>query len=148
MIIDSISNCDKYASLHKDFEKVFSFLKNLKSDVQEGKKVLDENNVWANVINVKNVANGPKVIEAHKAFLDIHYILFGEVKVGYANIDHLKEKQSYNEADDYLLLEGEANAILLKEGDFMITYPEDAHIPDLKKENDDKLVRVVVKVRM
>ena len=29
----------------------------------------------------------------------------------------------------------------------MITFPEDAHIPDYEKTNDDKLVRVVVKVR-
>lgn len=30
----------------------------------------------------------------------------------------------------------------------MITFPEDAHIPDFEKTNDDKLVRVVVKVRI
>ena len=147
MIVDSLSNCDKYISLHKDFEKVFSFLRELKGDAA-GTTVLEENNVWANVIEVQEMPKSMKVFEAHRKFLDIHYILSGEEKFGYANIDRLKTKQPYNAVDDYELLEGETNVILLKKGDFMITFPEDAHIPDYEKTNDDKLVRVVVKVRI
>lgn len=147
MVIDSIGNFDQYTYLHKHFEKVFSFLKELKEDAT-GTTVLEEGNVWANVIEVKEIPQSVKVFEAHKKFIDVHYILSGEEKFGYANIDRLQTKQSYNEADDYELLEGEVNAILLKEGDFMITFPEDAHIPDFEKTNDDKLVRVVVKVRI
>ena len=154
MIIDSIGNFEKYISLHKDFEKAFSFLRDLREDEKEGTTILDEGCVWATVIGVNNaprVSNTPnsaKVFEAHKRFVDIHYILSGEEKFGYANIDRLKTKQPYNAMDDYQLLEGEINAILLKKGDFMITFPEDAHIPDLEKTNDEKLVRVVVKVRI
>lgn len=148
MIIDSISNFDKYTSLHRDFEKVFSFLKELKEDAKEGTTILEEDNVWANVIEVQEMPQNVRVFEAHKTFLDIHYILSGEEKFGYANIDRLQTKQPYNAVDDYELLEGEINAISLKEGDFMITFPEDAHIPDFEKTNDDKLVRVVVKVRI
>lgn len=148
MIIDSISNFDKYISLHKDFAKVFSFLHELKEDAKEGTTILDEDNVWANIIGINHVPNKTKVFEAHREFFDIHYILSGEEKFGYANIDRLKTKQPYNAVDDYELLEGETNIILLKKGDFMITFPEDAHIPDFEKTNDDKLVRVVVKVRI
>lgn len=148
MIIDSIGNFDKYTSLHKDFAKVFSFLQELKEDAKVGTTVLDEDNVWANVIEINHVPNNAKVFEAHREFLDIHYILSGEEKFGYANIDRLRTKQPYNAVDDYELLEGETNILLLKKGDFMITFPEDAHIPDFEKTNDDKLVRVVVKVRI
>lgn len=146
MIIDSIDNCDKYVSLHKDFDMVFSFLRELKEDVK-GTTVLEKDNVWANVIVVQEMPKSVKVFEAHRKFLDVHYILAGEEKFGYGNIDRLKSKRPYNAVDDYELFEGEVNAITLKKGDFMITFPEDAHIPDYEKTNDDKLVRVVVKVR-
>lgn len=146
MIIDSIDNCDKYVSLHKDFDKVFSFLRELKEDVK-GTTVLEKDNVWANVIEVQEMPKSVKVFEAHRNFLDVHYILEGEVKFGYGNIARLKSKRPYNAVEDYELFEGEVNAITLKKGDFMITFPEDAHIPDYEKTNDDKLVRVVVKVR-
>ena len=147
MIVDSISNSHKYTSLHKDFEKVFSFLKELKEDAT-GTTVLEEGNVWANVIEVREMSQSAKVFEAHRNFLDIHYILTGDERFGYANIDRLKTKQAYNDVDDYELLEGETTAISIKKGDFVITFPEDAHIPDFEKTNDDKLVRVVVKVRI
>lgn len=148
MIIDSIENCNKYTSLHKDFEQVFSFLRELKEDAVEGTTVLKEDNVWANVIEVNYIPKSKKIFEAHRRFLDIHYILSGEEKFGYSNIDRLKTKEPYNAVDDYELLEGETNAICLKKGDFMVTYPEDAHIPDFEKTNDDRLVRVVVKVKI
>ena len=147
MVIDSISYCDKYTSLHKDFEKVFSFLQQLNENAT-GTTVLEEGNVWANVIEVKDGLRSAKVFEAHRTFIDIHYILTGEEKFGYANVDRLQTKQSYNMEDDYELLEGEINAISLRGGDFVITFPGDAHIPDFEKINDDKLIRVVVKVRI
>lgn len=148
MVIDNISNIKTYQSLHKDFEKVFSFLKGLTKDAPVGTTVLDEDNVWANVIEVQELPQNVRLFEAHRKFIDIHYILMGEEKFGYANIESLKTKQPYNAVDDYELLEGEINAIFLKAGDFMITFPEDAHIPDYEKINDDKLVRVVVKVKI
>ena len=154
MIVDNIKNFEKYTSLHKDFAKAFSFIRDLKEDAQEGTTIIDEDNVWVNVIEVNHApqaegaSNSIKVFEAHKKYLDIHYILCGEEKFGYANKESLKIKQPYNAEEDYELLEGETNAILLKKGDFAITYPEDAHIPDLEKACDGKLVRVVAKVRI
>lgn len=44
MVIDSIKNYTQYISLHKDFEKIFSFLAHLPQDAT-GKTVLDKDNV-------------------------------------------------------------------------------------------------------
>lgn len=148
MIIDSISNAQKYTSLHKAFESAFSFIKELKKDAVAGITVLEKDHVWANVIDVKEIPQGNRLFEAHRKFLDIHYILSGEETFGYANSEQLEIEQPYDEADDYELLSGETKVVSLKEGDFVITYPEDAHIPDFEKTNDDKLIRVVVKVKI
>lgn len=147
MIIDSIDNWGKYISVHKDFEKVFSFLRDLKEGTA-GTTVLEKENVWVNVVEVQEQQGHAKVFEAHRQFLDIHYIVSGEVKFGYSNIDRLKTKEPYNVATDCEFLEGYANAVHLKKGDFMIAFPEDAHIPDLEKINDGKLIRAVAKIRI
>ncbi len=147
MILDSIQNCEKYSCVHKVFSRVFDLLK-IMDEHATGTTVLEEGAVWANVIEVGDIAGGNQFFEAHRKFIDIHYILSGEELFGYSNIDCLETKQEYVDADDYELLTGEINAIRLQKGDFIVTFPEDAHIPDLARTNNNKLVRVVVKVRI
>ena len=50
MIIDSMNNSKKYMPIHKDFERVFQYLKNME-EASVGKTVLDEGNVWINVMD-------------------------------------------------------------------------------------------------
>ena len=44
-----------------------------------------------------------------------------------------------------LFLDGELNSLFLKKGDFIVTFPQDAHIPAMNKISDDILVRAVAK---
>ena len=87
-----------------------------------------------------------KIFEAHRKYIDLHYIIDGVEQFGYANIDTLTPAGEYNEADDYILLCGEVNRITLSNGDFVIAFPEDAHIPALKYKNSEKVKRAVVKI--
>ena len=89
-----------------------------------------------------------KLFEAHRKYIDLHYIFEGTEQFGYANVQTLKPVTEYSEADDYILLEGEVNRITLREGDFVIAFPEDAHIPALKYQNSEKVKRAVVKIPM
>lgn len=148
MITDNIKNSSKYFSIHKDFKKVFESLENLGEDAA-GMITLEEGVVWVKVFDIGEVTDDKKVFEAHRAFIDVHYIIAGEEIFGYSNIDRLKQVKPYDSAEDCELLEGEeGNHVLLKKGDFIITFPQDAHIPDLKKIGNHKLVRAVVKVKM
>lgn len=93
-------------------------------------------------------AGNKKLFEAHRKYIDLHYILEGTEQFGYANIDTLKPVNEYSEADDYLLLDGEASRITLNKGDFAIVFPEDAHIPAMGYPNSKKVKRAVVKIPM
>ena len=147
MVVDNIKDIDKYSSLHKDFAIVFDYLKNLQ-DVSLGKTILDEGNVWFNAMEIKELAGGPRLFEAHREFIDIHYVLSGEEEFGYSNIDYLTSVQTYDSDSDCEMLEGGINKIVLKQGDFVITFPEDAHIPYLRMDDKSKLVHVVAKIRV
>lgn len=147
MIVDSLRNCTLYETVHKDFAQVFDVLKTISADTESGKIVLNEGNVWVNAPSLTVVTETSKAFEAHKEFIDIHYIISGAEKFGYANKERLNVTKEYDKQGDYELLDGEANLITLKEGDFCIVFPDDAHIPACMKVGKEPLVRVVAKIR-
>lgn len=149
MIVDSIGNASLYECLNKSFPKVFEILASLDKNASEGKTVIDEGNVWVNVQHFGDKAPSadPK-FEEHRKFIDIHYIVYGEEKFGYNNLDRLNVTEPYDESRDVEFSKGEINELHLKTGDFLITYPSDAHIPNMQKINKDTMVRAVAKIRI
>ena len=148
MITDSLSNCALYENVHKDLCKVFQVLqKNAMGEVTE-KTVLDEGNVWINAPATVSIPEGHRVFEAHRDFIDVHYILSGSETFGYSNVDRLTTTREYDKEADYELLDGDKSLLVLKAGDFCIAFPQDAHIPFVQKHGTEKLVRVVAKVRV
>ena len=148
MIKDNIKNYKTYISIHKDFEKVFEFLTNLDSNTKSGKYVIDEDRVWVNILESEPDAKAERQYEAHRDFIDIHYIISGGEKFGCSEIDKLRETVPYDKGNDVLFLEGELNSLLMKTGDFIVTFPQDAHIPAMNKISDDILVRAVAKIKL
>ena len=123
MIVDSLRNCSSYESLHKDFAVVFDILKKIANDEITEKIVLVEDCIWVNAPSQMEETAQPKVFEAHKKFIDIHYIVSGAETFGYSNIDRLKSVKEYDEANDYELLDGNKDFVTLKSGDFCIVFP-------------------------
>lgn len=148
MIADKLSNFALYETVHKDFGKVFEVLRKAAVEGLSEKLVLDEGNVWVSAAKEANVTDAPRVFEAHRDFIDIHYILSGKETFGYANVDTLTTTKEYDKEGDCELLDGDRSLLTLNAGDFCITFPQDAHIPFLQKHGDEKLVRVVAKIRV
>lgn len=148
MIVDSLNNSKLYENLHNDFQKVFEVLKEISQGKINDKTVLVENSVWINPPSEVKETTQPKVFEAHKDYIDIHYIISGEEEFGYSNIDRLKSVKEYDAVSDYELLDGDKDFITLKAGDFCIVFPQDAHIPANQNIGTDKLIRIVAKIKI
>ncbi len=87
-------------------------------------------------------------MEAHREYLDIHYVLCGEEGFGYADVSSLTPTTDYNSEKDYILLKGGMDKLLLKEGEFCIVFPEDAHLPGGFGRTTDKLKKAIVKIKL
>ena len=148
MITDSLSNCAMYETVHKDFKKVFEALRKIATGNETEKVVLDEDNVWINAPASAVIPEESRMFEAHRDFIDIHYILSGSETFGYANVDALTITKEYDKEADYELLDGEKSLLILNAGDFCITFPQDAHIPYFQKHGEEDLVRAVAKIRL
>lgn len=149
MILDNIENCKKYEVLNRNFEKAFRFLK--REDLESltvGKYEIDGEEVFAMVqeYETKDLENAK--YEAHKKYIDIQYMLAGSENMGYSSIDKLEITSPYSEQNDFMLLEGEVNLIVLNSKDFFVLYPEDAHMPGVFIKEKNKVKKVVVKVRV
>lgn len=148
MITDKIKNSDTYAACNRFFPEIFGKIKTLTPDDAGKRFVIEEGVAWISVSSSENAPPGDRKFEAHKKFLDIHFVLEGEEKFVYANTDELTPETEYNEAEDYLLLNGDGTKLTLRTGDFCIVYPQDAHIPTLEKLSEGKLVRGVAKIKI
>ena len=102
MWIGDLKEIDECAILSKeDIEQVRRFFQ--ENDMQAlplGKYSLSENN-YVNVFDYVTKENDG-VYEAHKQYVDIHYVVEGDERVFYAN-DFAKITKSYDANDDYYL---------------------------------------------
>lgn len=149
MITDSIKNIDIYKNLHKDFPKVFEYMKTLGKDSPKGPFVLDGDNVHGSVWTAETTGTAEeRKLEKHEKFIDIHYLLDGCEKFGYADADTLTTSEEYHESDDYSFLEGNASGVILTPGHFCIVFPQDAHSPYCIAEKSETVKRCVIKIRI
>lgn len=149
MITGNINEAEKYYCVNKHFKEAFDVLKTFTLKSCENYK---SSNISINVSEVVTCdlskEGNPRVSEAHRKYLDIHYIIDGTEAIGYANIRDLKSVTEYKSEGDYQLFEGKVNKIRLNKGDFCITFPEDAHIPFMNAEKETNVKRCVVKIEL
>ena len=77
----------------------------------------------------------------------IHFVVSGDEKIGYADVSTLKVTD-VNEEKDMIYLEGEGDNVYLGEGDFMITFPQDAHMPCVMAKESKLCCKLIAKIRI
>lgn len=90
------------------------------------------------------------LFESHKKYIDIQFIVYGEEIIEVANSKNLISTQAYDEKKDIVIYKDtkQASLIFLKAGDIAIFYPQDAHMPCIKINKCDKVVKIVVKIKI
>ena len=123
MIVSHINNSDKYFCLHRHLKEAFAFLRTLDKSTKPQSFSFD--GFSGSIVAVKTDKKQEESdLEAHREYLDIHYVLCGEEGFGYADVSSLTPTTDYNSEKDYILLKGGMDKLLLKEGEFCIVFPE------------------------
>lgn len=147
MIVDYLKNKSLYTE--PKIQNILNFIEKTDfNQIVEDKITIDDDNFFMiSDIFTKPVEEG--FWESHKKYIDIHYILKGSELVGYENIANLEIDKPYNEDKDLMTYHGTIkNAVELKEGMFLVVYPEDAHMPNISTELEKKpLKKIVFKIR-
>ena len=149
MIFDAIENAEVYYGLGEKFKRAFEFIKStdLKS-LKDGKIEIDGDNVFAIAQKYKTKDSDDGIWEAHRKYIDIQYMISGAENMGFVLADYLEISDKYNEADDVEILKGLGDFVQVNEGEFVIFFPDDAHMPGLKIKENEEISKVVVKIKI
>ena len=145
MIIDNIKNASKYFGLGSGFEAALTFLANYdgKADEKADIPVCEGVMVKCRPYMTKPVKECS--FEAHEKYADIHFVVSGCECIGYAPTDSLTIVRR-DEAKDMVYLEGRGTNVPLGPGDFMITLPDDAHMPCVQQNESVFCAKLIAKV--
>ena len=121
--------------------------------LEPGRHDIDGDALFVNCMTVTTSLPASKSFEAHRRYLDIHYVIEGEELIGVAPVGECPELQAYNETDDYALYGDPADAarvtwVYLKEGELCMTPPADAHKPACPPSEPALLKKICIKVLM
>ncbi len=145
MIIDVLTNSEKYEKLNDNFKIVFDYLKthNLK-EMDLGKHDIKGNELYFNL--QEGDTKPTQKLEAHKKYIDIQVVIEGEEYMGYTNISNTTVSEEYNPEKDVMFLNGKVDKLRADETRFLIFYPEDAHMPSLCDREPQKVRKAIFKI--
>lgn len=88
--------------------------------------------------------------EAHEKYVDIQYVISGFESVRITPVSALTVSEPYKEEKDVVFFEAPARAAeaVLKDGGYVILYPEDAHQPGVRVGESVPVKKIVGKVRV
>lgn len=148
MIIDTLSNSEKYIHLHPLFSKAFEFIKsqNLK-EIEVGKYPIVGAELHAAVSDKEGVKKEDAKFEAHNHFIDIQVCPRGMETLGWKPRSACTDiKTPYNSEKDVTFFNDKPDTYFqLHEGQFAIFYPEDVHAPMI---GEGLIKKLVVKVKI
>ena len=153
MIIDKLENAHFYYGFGDKFEKAFKFLNetNLK-EIPNGRYEIDGDKIYVSVQDYNTKPESEGKFEAHKDYIDIQFIIIGEEKLGYENINNCSDITDYDKEKDIVFLKNDSSKIhfaYAKEGDFLVFMPQDAHMPCIAIDDKPSYVKkAVVKIKI
>ncbi len=145
MIIDSLENLQCYTTLHKNFNLVLNFIKshNL-AEMDCGRYELKTDDVF---LNLQEYQTKPiQKLEAHKKYIDIQLVISGEELMGYTNINNTSVIEAYNENLDVMFLSADVNKLIANPDNFLIFFPQDAHMPALSIHKPKLVKKAIFKI--
>ncbi len=148
MIKDKLKNAKNYFGISDNIKAGLNWLlSNDLENIPDGKYELSDD-IYVNVQTYTTKDEG--LYEAHQKYTDIQYMIKGEEKAGVKDYSLCKTETPYNQNNDIEFLSCSENDEYynLKEGEFFIFFPHDAHKPSIKISENKKVKKAVVKVKI
>lgn len=149
MIFDHISNAATYMDISQGIKKGLEYLRRTDLDnIAPGKYEIDASDVFVLIQEYEGKEIEEANCEAHKNFIDIQYIISGEEYIGYAPVEGMEVVLPYDESKDRFFVKWEGSLLDHTQGMFSIFFPQDGHMPSVKKTNGTVIKKAVVKIKI
>ncbi len=148
MIFDNIKNISRY---NYYFKEITDFLQKVDFSCIASNGIVIEEYIKILINNYYTEKNIDNIFENHIECIDFHFIISGEERIVFAPTKNLRTYKEYDVENDYELYIGDGNedSIVLKEKDFCIFYPGEAHKPGMRISDESCSVnKIVFKIKL
>lgn len=147
MIYCSIKDFNKYSTVVSD-ELINKITEITPESFKPGRIVIKGDEQFLNLFSYETKSRNDAVLEAHKKYIDVMYVVEGEENVYVKNAKDASITKEYDEKDDYLLLslDEDASTVRLYPGMLLLLFPEDAHAPGCNTDTVKSVKKIVGKV--
>jgi biofilm protein TabA len=150
MIIDTLSNAEKYFCIHPLFAKAFEYIKSVNiNTIEDGNYKINGDELKVIVSNkpgkTEEVANAK--FECHNQYIDIQLCINGKEEIGWKPRQSCTQlKEDYNAEKDVVFYNDSPDMYFqLANQQFAIFFPEDVHAPMI---GDGEIKKMVIKVKI
>lgn len=139
---------EHYNQHRKLWDKVFNFLnhKDL-MELEPGRYDLAGDSTYAVVQEYTTKNEDETEFEAHKKYIDLQYLIYGEEKIGVATLSNNKVLVPYNDNQDISFYDIPDSDYRHADPEvFFIFFPEDAHRPCVRTNQNIEVKKIVFKI--
>ncbi len=147
MILDHIANAKRYETISPAFAAAMRFLSEHRGGgLAEGRHPISDD-AYAMVKSYTTKAPANCKFEAHRDYIDVQYVVFGDERMGWAPLSKMTA-DSYDAAKDFAAVSGKGELYPLHAGEFMILFPDDAHMPNVSAGTPCTVEKIILKIRV
>ena len=133
----------------EDLERAFEYLESASFEEKSpGRYEIDGDRMYAIVAQDKTRSPETAEFEAHRKYIDLHYLIRGKEMIGSANAADLRQIKPYAPENDAELYAGprKYRRLILKPGEVAVFFPGQAHMHGCYPDRSEEIKKVVVKV--
>ena len=149
MILMKLQDSERIEALHPQFKRLFEFLKsNDLTSLPFGRIELDGSNLFINVDHPVLKKKADQILEAHKAYVDVHVPVDGNEIIGWRAISDINvpSNEPFDEEKDIAFYNQTSSTYVeVHPGEFLIAYPEDAHAPII---GEGQIKKIIAKIKL
>ncbi len=148
MVFDTIGNASLYYGLGPRFQQALEWIQRADiSAMEPGQRVdIDGDELYATYFDLNTAPRAESMLEGHRDYADIQYLMEGRERVGYALRGTMPSASEYT--PDIQFYRGDWDMLTLNPGCFYIVWPQDLHAPRVAVGLPERVKRLVVKVRL
>ncbi len=148
MIFDHISNASLYDNIGPRFAQALSYLADTDlASMAPDRYDIDGDNLYVMVQEYDSKPKTEGFWEAHRAYADVQLVVSGAEHMGYAPTDSL-QAGDYDKALDFVKLAGDGLFLPMTTGQFIVLWPQDAHMPGMAIDAPTAVKKAVFKVKL
>jgi YhcH/YjgK/YiaL family protein len=148
MIVDTLSNGNRYIGLHKRFARAFEYIAQQDlNKLEPGKYPVDGTDIHVSVSLKDGYKSADAKFEAHNNYIDIQVCIAGTEQLGWKPRNTcVQPVADYNAEKDVIFYSDRPDMYFqMKPGQFAIFFPEDVHAPMI---GEGPIKKLVIKVKL